>query len=103
MQFYENVSKTQKFITDISESYYAMATLFPVNVDYVDLEEHNVNIKNVGLVARTRFLLWATQEYWDFSRNVPGSKYGYELWREMLSYAYKMGDPPVLQSKTDVS
>lgn len=93
-QFYKNISKIQKVLAEIEERYVDLVCMFPLNVTHAELEYHIVTLKNVNLADRTTFLLEAMQDYWNFSTNSPGSKYSYELWKEMLAHAYRAGDPP---------
>jgi len=89
-----NVFKLQDILSEIQERYMEVLCMFPFNVTQTDLDLHKVELKKVNLAERTMFLSRAITQYWDFGLNRKGPHYSYVLWKELLSYGYKMGPPP---------
>lgn len=92
---YHSIGKLQDIITDIHDAYMETMYIFPFNVTREDLAKYDVTLKSVTLAGRAQYLIRTIPKYWNICENCPGSEYSFELWKDILSYGFKFGNPPL--------
>lgn len=103
LKTYFGIRKWQEVLHEIQTKYRETFEIFPFNVTHADIDEHSIVLKQkVNMMLRTRFLLDAIQQYWDFGRNQPGELYSLALWKEMCSYGFRFGPPPTKVVYNDI-
>ena len=84
----------QNTLTDIYDMYMETMYIFPFNVTNEDLSKYDITLKSVSLAGRAQYLIITIPKYWNMSENCPGPNYSFEVWKDILSYGFKFGEPP---------